>query len=106
VKILRSLEIIINEIKREEFILSRHALIHSVERSITIDEIIEMTHQIEIIEEYPKDKYSPSCLLLGFTNKKRPLHIQITLDSSSIMKIITLYEPDNENWSNNYKTRK
>lgn len=27
-----------------------------------------------IIEDYPNDKYGPSCLVLGFTQAGRPLH--------------------------------
>ena len=102
---IRNLRDIVHEIKHEEFILSRHAYIRSIERNITIEQIIESANNIEIIEEYPDDKYSPTCLLLAFTNSNRPIHMQITIDSSSIMKIITLYEPDTDNWNNNYKTR-
>jgi hypothetical protein len=72
---IRTLPDIISELKGEEFILSRHAFIRSVERGIEIDEIIDAADYIEIIEEYPDDKFSPSCLLLGFTKNKRPLHI-------------------------------
>ena len=54
----------------------------------------------EIIEEYPDDKYSPSCLLLGFTQARRALHIQISLADTRLLKIITLYEPDEEEWVN------
>ena len=54
----------------------------------------------EIIEEYPDDKYSPSCLLLGFTQARRALHIQISLEDTRLLKIITLYEPDEEEWVN------
>ncbi|MEG4054235.1 MULTISPECIES: DUF4258 domain-containing protein [unclassified Microcoleus] len=30
----------------------------------------------EVIEEYPDDKYSPSCLIFGLTIANRPLHVQ------------------------------
>ena len=30
----------------------------------------------EVIEDYPEDKYGPSCLILGFTVYGRPLHVQ------------------------------
>jgi hypothetical protein len=100
----------INEIKslisKEEFILSRHAYMRTVERGIFIDEIIETSKNLEIIEEYPDDKYSPSCLLLGFTNKMRPLHTHISIDSSNILKIITIYEPDLNIWFEDFKTRR
>ena len=52
----------------------------------------------EIIEDYPDDKYSPSCLLLGFTEEERPLHIQVSYMDSDLVKIITLYEPDEDEW--------
>jgi hypothetical protein len=47
---IRNLIDIVNEIKREEFILSRHAYIRSIERNITIEEIIESANSIVIIE--------------------------------------------------------
>jgi hypothetical protein len=58
-----------------------------------------------IIEDYPEDKYSPSCLLLGLTAARRVLHIQVSRLDSDSLKIITLYEPDTDKWIN-YKIRK
>jgi hypothetical protein len=52
----------------------------------------------EIIEDYPEDKYGPSCLILGFTKTGRPLHIQCSYPSRLLIKIITLYEPDPDLW--------
>ena len=48
----------------------------------------------EVIEDYPHDKYGPSCLVLGFTLSQRPLHIHCSYPMRPIIKIITLYEPD------------
>ena len=83
-----------------EFNFSRHALIRLVERNISQLEIMQAGLESEIIEEYPDDKYSPSCLLLGYTQNRRPLHIQISLADTRLVKIITLYEPDMEEWIN------
>ena len=58
-----------------------------------------------MIEEYPDDKYSPSCLLLGFTQAGRPLHLQISLADTLLVWIITLYEPDEQEWSGYSKRR-
>ncbi len=52
----------------------------------------------EIIEDYPDDKYGPSCLVLGFTVAGRPLHVQCSYPSRPLVKIITLYEPDSGLW--------
>ena len=51
-----------------------------------------------LIEEYGDDKYSPSCLLLGFTGDGRPLHILISLADTSLLRVITVYEPDHAEW--------
>ena len=83
-----------------EFNFSRHALSRLVERNISQLEIMQAGLESEIIEEYPDDKYSPSCLLLGYTQNRRPLHIQISLADTRLVKIITLYEPDMEEWIN------
>ena len=83
-----------------EFEFSRHALIRLVERNISELEIRQAGLQSEIIEDYPNDKYSPSCLLLGFTRVGRALHIQVSLADTRLVKIITIYEPDAEEWIN------
>ena len=51
-----------------------------------------------VIEDYPGDKYSPSCLLLGYTRTGRPLHIQVSLADGESVRIITLYEPSPTEW--------
>jgi len=83
-----------------EFEFSRHALKRVVERNISDQEIRQAGAQATVIEEYPDDKYSPSCLLLGFTEVGRPLHVQVSLADTDLAKIITLYEPDPNEWVN------
>ena len=84
---------------------SRHATNQSLLRNITVEGLEIAFANGEIIEDYPGDKYGPSCLVLGFTNEKRPLHIQCSYPSRPLVKIITLYEPDPELWDN-YRVRK
>ncbi len=52
----------------------------------------------EVIEDYPEDKYGPSCLILGFTVGGRPLHVQCSYPSRPLIKIVTVYEPDPSLW--------
>ena len=61
-------------------------------------EIAEAGERANIIEDYPDDKYSPSCLLLGFTRAGRHLHMQVSLADTDLVKIVTLYEPDGGEW--------
>jgi hypothetical protein len=87
------------------FEFTRHALKRSIERNISKMEIQETGLNAIIIEDYPDDKYSPSCLLLGFTRMNRVLHLQVSRIESDTTKIITLYEPDLNEWVD-YKIRK
>lgn len=67
---------------------SRHAFKRAVERNISELEIRQAGAQAQIIEDYPDDKYSPSCLLLGFTGEGRPIHLQVSYLESDLVKII------------------
>lgn len=69
-----------------------------VERNIDQNEIEEAVLNGEIIEYYPKDKYSPSCLIFGKTRQDRPIHVVCSLPPT--VWIITVYEPDKHEWIN------
>jgi hypothetical protein len=85
--------------KVRQYEFSKHAVDQSIIRDISPNEIEEaMTGLSEIIEDYPNDKYGPSCLILGQTRKGRPLHIQCSYPIRPIVKIITVYEPDCDLW--------
>jgi hypothetical protein len=74
----------------------------SIVRDIEMAEVEEaVAGESEIIEDYPDDKYGPSCLILGFTKKGRTLHVQCSYPSRPLLKIVTLYEPDPECWVDN-----
>jgi hypothetical protein len=63
------------------FEFSQHAVDQSIVRHISVQELREAIAVGEVIEDYPTDKYGPSCLVFGFT-----------------LKLITLYEPDPRRW--------
>ena len=83
-----------------QFDLTRHAQMRVVERNISRSDIEQSGADSVIIEEYVEDKYSPSCLLLGFTQDRRPLHIQVSLADTDLVRVITVYEPDPQLWHN------
>jgi hypothetical protein len=97
---MKTLEQVRNQLAAGEFEFSRHALKRIVERNIGDQEIRQAGQHATRIEDFPDDKYSPSCLLLGFTQTRRPLHIQVSLAETEWVKIITLYEPDPSEWIN------
>jgi len=98
----------IDEIRKKfvngQYEYSKHAVDQSIIRHIPTAEIREaMLSKSEIIEDYPNDKYESSCLILGFTNNGRPLHMHVSY-SETILKVITAYQPDESKWIA-YKTR-
>ena len=74
-------------------------------RRISVSEIRESISNGEIIEDYPEDKYGPSCLIHGKTAGGKAIHVQCSYPSRQVMKIITVYEPDPERWIN-FKVRR
>lgn len=86
------------KIQAGQFEFSKHAVDQSILRQISVQELREAIANGEIIEDYPEDKYGPSCLILGYTQAGRPLHIQCSYPSRPLIKIITLYEPDPVRW--------
>ncbi len=93
------------KVANDQFEFSRHAVDQSNLRSIIVQEVREAIAAGDVIEDYPGDKYGPSCLLLGFTVEGRSLHVQCSHPSRPLIKIITLYEPDPDQWVD-LRTRK
>lgn len=101
---MKTIEQIKLDLQSGDFEMSIHASQRALARNISLKEMQETGENAVIIEDYPNDKYSPSCLLLGFTRTNRPLHIQVSR-RLGILKVITLYQPNPDEWSNNYSMR-
>jgi hypothetical protein len=93
-----------NAFKKGQYRLTIHCLERCIERSIEGDDIECAIEGGEIIEYYPEDKYGPSCLILGYTEKRRPLHIQCSINP---VWIVTCYDPSEKQtkWSNDFRRR-
>ena len=93
------LERIQSKILQRQYEFSRHAVDQSILRGVAVAEVEEaIGGASELIEDYPKDKYGPSCLILGFTRAGRPLLLQCSYPSRPLIKIVTLYQPDPNLW--------
>jgi hypothetical protein len=86
------------QIRKGQYRFSDHAMKRMIKSTIDRDEVEEVIFKGEILEEYPHDKYAPSCLIYGRTNAGRALHVQTSLPP--LVVIITTYEPDPEEWIN------
>lgn len=99
----------IDEIRKkteaDRFEFSKHAVDQSIIRRIGVQEVRDIFGNAEVIEDYPEDKYGPSCLIFGRTTTGRSLHIQCSYSSRPLIKVITLYEPDPAHWTD-FKVRR
>jgi hypothetical protein len=87
------------KIGRRQYEFSKHAVDQCIIRDISVLEIEEaISNRSEVIEDYQDDKYGPTCLILGFTIRGRPLHVQCSYPSRPLIKTISLYEPDPDLW--------
>lgn len=87
-----------SKVQQGQFEFSKHAVDQSILRRISVKEMREAIASSQVIEDYPDDKYGPSCLVFGLTETNRPLHIQCSHPSRPLIKIVTLYEPGPDEW--------
>lgn len=75
-----------------------HAGDRMTERHISVREVEAaiLSSNAAVIEDYPEDLRSPSCLILGMGGNGRTLHIQCTYPPN--VAVITVYEPKSEEW--------
>src|SRR6266516_2939033 len=86
------------KVAANHFEFSDHAVGQTLKRMISVAEVREAIAAGEVIEDYPNDKYGPSCLVFGLTTAHRPLHVQCSYPSRPLIKIVTLYEPVPDRW--------
>jgi hypothetical protein len=82
--------------RQAALIFAEHAIRQMARRSISVEEVTEAILNGEIIEDYPDDKYSPSCLILGSTRRGRALHVQCSAPPR--VRVVTVYRPDAGEW--------
>lgn len=91
-------------IRQKAYLLTAHASDRAAQRGIVSREIEEGILAGEVIEDYPDDKYGPSCLIMGKTTAGKTLHVQVSYPPG--VKVITVYAPSLEEWEADLKTRK
>lgn len=75
------------------------------DRMITTTEIETVVMTGELIESYPEDVRGQSCLMLGFGENSRPIHV-VCAPKDEYLAIITAYLPDPSKWSSNFRRRR
>lgn len=83
-----------------------HAIQRMFQRRIGDEDVRHVLMTGEVIEEYPNDTPYPSRLVLGWRGA-RPLHVVVADNPDSQETIvITVYEPDPEQWEPDFRRRK
>ncbi|MDT8301591.1 MAG: DUF4258 domain-containing protein [Sedimentisphaerales bacterium] len=101
-----TLDFIKSCIKRRRIRWTYHVNMRLKGRFITRQAILSSANRYEIIEEYPEDKYLPSCLVYAEYEKKI-IHIQIAMDfENESITIVTAYKPTLDKWEKDLKTRR
>ncbi len=84
---------------------SAHAVQRMFERRIDETVVVDVIRRGEVIAAYEEDQPYPSVLLLGM-HEQMPVHVVAARQpESGIVRIITVYIPNTELWSSDYKTR-
>ncbi len=87
------------------FQMTQHAEMRRRQRGISIPDIRQAIMSGSIIEEYPNDFPYPSCLILGHSTNRTPIHLVCGV-GESVLFVITAYKPSAEKWEVDLKTRK
>ena len=87
--------------------ITRHAAQRMVERRISTSDLIHALTTCQVIEQTPDDDPYPSCLVLGWLESGDPLHIKCSHKAnSSVLRIVTVYEPDATRWGRRFRSRR
>lgn len=103
-KLQEKLDYIKKAVREGKYKYTLHGAKQRIARRLKRKEIDEAISSGEIIEDYPEHHYGPACLLLGKTSEGKSLHILCSLQE--VVDLVTVYEPDLEEWEEDLKTRR
>ena len=75
-----------------------------IDRMIAPEEVQTVAITGRLVEDYPDDPRGHSCLLLGFGDRGRPIHV-VVAPKDDYLAIITAYVPDPTQWSPDFLRR-
>lgn len=90
-----------------KILFTHHALdqMNKPERLISPREVESVIFEGEIIEDYPNDSRGRSCLMLGWGEGGRAVHI-VCAPKDDYLSIITAYIPNRMEWDSDFKKRR
>jgi hypothetical protein len=91
--------------KRILFLPHAVSQMSSPDRMISTREVRTVVFSGMVVEDYPQDVRGHSCLVLGWGDGGRPVHI-VCAPKRDYLAIITAYLPDKERWGPDWETRR
>ena len=96
------MQLIQQKVQSEEYFFSRHGDEERKNDNLTIIEVEEAILNGQVLEEYKDDTRGESCLVVGFTNAAKPIHIVCGTTGETLV-IITVYIPTPPKFKNPYE---
>ncbi|MBI6545664.1 MAG: DUF4258 domain-containing protein [Cyanobacteria bacterium NC_groundwater_1444_Ag_S-0.65um_54_12] len=102
-------EVILDEIRvaaRQQVLWTAHAIeqMAAPDRMVLRSEVMRVIWEGEVIEERPDDPRGHNCLLLGYGDGRRPIHV-VCSPKNDYLAVITAYLPNPSLWSPDLKRR-
>ena len=98
---------LVREKAREKLLFLPHAARQMMrpDRMISTADVRKVIFEGKIIEDYPEDTRGHSCLILGYGDGKRVLHV-VCSPKDEYLAIITAYVPNPDQWTDNFESRR
>jgi hypothetical protein len=87
---------------------SRHAVTALIEDGLRRGEVETALIHCTVIEDYPtQHRPLPDCLVLGYISPGKPVHVGVAVEvTNDRIFIVTVYLPSENEWENDWTTRK
>ena len=97
----------VREAAAKRILFLPHAVnqMNAPDRMITTQEVRAAVFGGQVIEDHPEDPRGHSCLILGWGEDSRPLHV-VCAPKPEYLAIITTYLPSPQHWGPDWRTRR
>ena len=87
---------------------SRHGLSELAQESFTVTDIELALELAKVIEDYShQHRFLPDYLVLAWVFEAHPVHCVVAINEHhDYILIVTVYQPSQEEWQNDWRTRK
>ncbi len=87
---------------------SRHAIAELAAEGWNRRQVEDALLSCQVIEDYPPShRPLPDCLALSWLSASIPIHVVVAIDQArGRLLIVTVYRPSEEEWKDDWRTRK